>query len=83
MRRRIKTLNIIAGILLIFQFFAYLGSISSKPEDESGIGLVAYYFGFNMMLIIAFILLIISHSLKRKLQKEEQADEIDSIGKTE
>ncbi len=82
--RKVKILNTVAIILLLFQLFSYLGNsstgnkIPSDPAERIG-----YYFGFNLAIFIAVILFIIAASLKKKLKKKEIEDTIDSIGKPE
>ena len=82
--RKVKILNTVAVILLLFQLFSYLGSSSTgnhPPTDPAG--QIGYYFGFNLAIFIAVILFIIGASLKKKLKKKEIEDTIDSIGKPE
>jgi hypothetical protein len=85
MRRRIKILNVTAIVFLIIQLASYLGSIGGEDEVITNTPeLIGYYLGFNLPLLIAIILFIISFFLqKRKLQKMEAKDMIDSIGRAE
>ena len=84
MRRRIKILNVTAIVFLIIQLASYLGSIEGEDEVITNTPeLIGYYLGFNLPLLIAIILFIISFSQKRKLQKMEAKDMIDSIGRAE
>jgi hypothetical protein len=84
MRRRIKILNVTAIVFLIIQALSYAGSLGGKDEIITNTPeLIGYYLGFNLPLIIAIILFIISFSQKRKLQKMEERNMIDSIGRAE
>lgn len=84
MQRKIKTLKVIGTVLLALQIIVYLSSFgkqSEKPTDTAE--LFGYYTGFNLLLIIAVILLINAYSLKKRLKKQEQQDLVDSIGQIE
>ena len=75
-----KIIIIISILLTILQLSAYLGSMNAPSTDAKGIEVVAYYIGFNLPVILASILLIISWFLKIKMQKKEDENLVDSIG---
>lgn len=68
--------NIIAGILIVIQVFAYLGKMSSGEPiftttsnlsgSEQFIVNVSYFIGYNLYIIIAIILLYIAYKEKKK-----------------
>ena len=58
----------------------YLGIINKETTKAEGVGLVAYYIGFNFAIIIAGILFIISRHLKSRINHKEETAMIDSIG---
>ena len=66
---------------MIFQALGYLGSINSELTEAKGVDAVAFYIGFNLPIIFASILFLVSLSLKMKIKKAESYNEIDSIGK--
>ena len=83
MKKTRLVLNGIAIFLLVFQLLGYLGTLS-KDKDTTpaeGVGLVAYYIGFNLPVIIAAILFVIAQFQKKKMSKKDEANIIDSIGK--
>ncbi len=80
--RKVKILNTIAVILLVFQLLSYLGNSSAENEVlRDPYERLGYYFGFNIALLIAIILFVKASSIKKKLKKKEMEDTIDSIGK--
>jgi TRAP-type C4-dicarboxylate transport system permease small subunit len=74
-------LNVFIVLLIILQFFGYIGNMHKEAEKSTGAGLLAYYIGFNLPFILAFILFLISRNIKRKIKKNESNKIIDSIGK--
>ena len=84
MKRKIKILNIIASVFLVFQILAYLGNINKKTEEIPDLaGKLAYYFGFNLPLIISVILYWRAYYLKKKLKQKNEIEQIESIGKSQ
>jgi hypothetical protein len=81
MKKKIKTLNIVAICLVAAQAIGYLGNAKEQPVDATGINTTAYYIGFNLFLITAIILFVISFFLRLKLKRNEKKDMIESIGK--
>jgi hypothetical protein len=81
MKAKIKTFNIIAICLVVFQLFGYLGNAGKKPAEGNAGDDIAYNIGFNIFFITAIILFIITFFLRRKLKRNEKEDMIDSIGK--
>jgi hypothetical protein len=80
MRKTRRILNIIIIVLLVFQLLGYLGNLNKESTKAEGVGLVAYYIGFNFAIILAGILFLISQHLKTKINKKEETDIIDSLG---
>lgn len=74
------TLNVIAILLLVYQILGYIGNRNKKFDLNGDIGDVAFYVGFNLPLIIAFILFLIARYLKKKMRKKEESEILDSLG---
>lgn len=74
LKRKIKTLNIIAICLLLIQTFGYLTRNENMhneiPLEFSGES-IAYYIGYNLWLIIAIILLIRTFSLNAIIKESD------------
>ena len=75
---------------MLFQFGGYIENWTKKAFEGHGALFVAgYYIGFNICLIVSFILFVISGNIKRKLDKIKRIDKIelnkiiDSIGKSD
>ena len=67
-KSNMKTLNIIAIVLLIIQLLGYISS--SKGNDiESPSRTFSYYLGFNIWIIISIILFIKSATLQSKIDE--------------
>jgi len=81
MRTARLILNIAALLLLIFQLLGYLGAMDAKAPEGSFTDLIPYYIGYNLALILAFVLLLVSRYLKIKMRKKADREVIDSIGK--
>lgn len=82
--KKIKILNVVAIILLVFQILSYLGNLNTPKNNSTEMAdLIAYYIGYNLPLIISVILFIIASSLKKKMKQNRTNDMIDSIGKPE
>ena len=82
MKRKTIILKILTILLAVIQVLGYIGTLSAKKatpnEDQS----IAYYLGFNLPLILAAILFVIERNIKRKMDKKESENMIDSIGKS-
>jgi hypothetical protein len=81
MKRARLILDIIALLLIVFQLPGYFGTTDKEPTKAQGLGLAAFYIGFNLPPIMAITSLIIAQYLKSKINKNEASDIIDSIGK--
>ena len=81
MKRARLILNIIALLLIVFQLLGYIGTADKEPIKAQGTDFAAFYIGFNLPAIIAIILFIIAQYLKRKINKKEASNIIDSIGR--
>ena len=82
--KKIKTLNIIAIVLVVYQILSYLGSLDNEKRIfKSNAEFYGYYLGVNLPIIISVVLFIIAASLKKKLRQKRENDIIDSIGKSE
>jgi len=80
---KIRVLNIIASLLLLFQLVGLLGKPGNNTVDATGINLIAYYIGYNIFLIFSVLLFSYSYYLRRKLKKKKNYDLVDSIGKND
>jgi uncharacterized membrane protein len=81
MKRARLILNIIAILLVVFQLIGYLGNMGKKTPELSGINSVAFFIGFNLPLIVAIFLFLISLFLTSKIRKRKKMEMVDSIGK--
>jgi uncharacterized membrane protein len=81
MKKKIKTLNTVAICLVVAQAIGYMGKANEQPIDATSINSTAYYLGFNLFLIAAIILFVISFFLRLRLKRNEKKVMIDSIGK--
>lgn len=82
MKKARKILNIIVIILLVCQLLGYLGNINNKQLNPKGVNLIAFYIGFNLPLILAAIIFLISLILKSSIVKNDSDNLIDSIGQS-
>jgi LPXTG-motif cell wall-anchored protein len=67
----------VAVILILFNSVSYLAGTAKAPADNS----VAYWIGYNFLLIIGLILLIIAFVIHRKVKRKREKEMIDSLFK--
>jgi len=83
-QRSIKIQNTLGYSFLVLQLISYLYLFTQPKPDLSDTAYAAGYFtGMHIFLIIAIIFLLNVRSLKKKLTKQEQERQVDSIGAVE
>ena len=74
----LRTILIVLGILLIvFNILAYF--VPAVPKDKSTAGLIGWYVGKNLMLMVGIGLLLWARSINKKLKRREMKAIIDSL----
>lgn len=74
----LRTILIVLGILLIvLNLLAYLAPIT--PKDKSTAGLIGWYIGKNLMLMVGIGLLLWARSINKQLKKRELKEILDSL----
>ena len=74
----IRTILIVLGVLLIvLNLLAYLAPVT--PKDKSTAGLIGWYIGKNLMLMVGIGLLLWVRSINKKLKRREMKAIIDSL----
>lgn len=67
-KSKIKTLNIIAIVLLVIQLLGYITSMKGNDVDSPNKS-IGYYVGFNLWIIISIILFIKASTLQSKIDE--------------
>ncbi|RYG52621.1 MAG: hypothetical protein EOO01_06255 [Chitinophagaceae bacterium] len=74
---------VLAILCILFQVFGYLGSgffiIPQGMDNMESSEKIGYTIGYNIMLIIGIIFLLVSQSFKKKIKKQKDKEMVDSL----
>jgi hypothetical protein len=74
----LKNILIVLGVLLIvFNVLAYFAPV--VPKDKSTAGLIGWYIGKNLMLMVGTGLLLWARSINKKLERRRIKAVLDSL----
>ena len=76
-----KARNVLIGIavfLILFNALPYFSGNTTIPERTS-VDKIAYLVGYNILIIIALILLIIAFFVHRRINRKRRKEIIDSF----
>jgi hypothetical protein len=79
---KVIVLRIFASIFLLFQLLSYPHMFDGMPDSYLS-GSIGYFIGFNLFLYVSAGLFYWAWKVKKKNQKFQNIESIDSIGKTD